>query len=965
MIGQTISHYKILEELGRGGMGVVYKAHDTRLRRDVAMKFLPAELARDSDRRERFYIEARAASALNHPNVGTIYDIGESEGEHFITMEYIRGATLREKISLPALPIDQALDLAVQIARGLHAAHQQGIVHRDIKPENIMVTTEEQVKIMDFGLAKLAGGTRLTVAGTTMGTVAYMSPEQVRGEDVDQRSDIWSFGVVLYEMLTRKLPFNGDYPTTVMYEILNNEAPRLTELRSDIPHGLEPLIAKALAKNPVDRYQHLGEMISNLDLVKRGGTPTVTTVLISEREVRKLAAIMFTDMVGYSALTQKNEALALELLQEQKKLLRPLFPKHHGTEIEVVGDAFFVEFASALEATRCAVEIQTMLHNRNSTLPRERSILLRIGLHLGDVVRIGKHVHGDGVNIAARIEPCADPGGICVSEDVARQIENKIDIPLINRGRVSLKNITLPVAILKIRMPWEKGRSGLRDRISFAFRKKKRAVVAVLAIAGGALIILAAIIFMPSASADINSIAVLPFVNLSSNEEDEVFSDVLTGDVIGQLSKIAKFSVTSTTSVMQFKKREKSLREIGTELYVAAILDGKVRREGNRIHINAELIQVHSGKNLWAEIYDEEKNHIFSIQSDIAQNIAKALDANILPSERLRIQRRPTENLEAYNLYVTGRHFLNKRMPDDLWKSVRSFGDAINKDPDYALAHAGLADAYTLMGNLSFRPPSETYPLAKLEAIKALNLDDKLAVAYTSLAFTKMNYDRDWAGAEKDFEQAIALDPSYSTAYSWYALLLTITGRSDKALSMSEKAQKLDPFSAVIRTDAGLILYFLGKYKEAIEQAQKAFEVDPLFPAANFIKGAASLNLKRCADADTAFREAIRFTAGHPIAIAAFGYAQALSGKRENALDMLDLLKENVSQDSAKYWVGPYWIAVVCAGLKDRDQMFAWLEKAYRVHDGSLIYLNVDPIFNQYHSDPRFSVLLKNLGLQK
>ncbi len=278
MIGQTISHYKILEKLGEGGMGVVYKAHDERLRRDVAMKFLPAGLAQDASRRERFYIEARAASALNHPNVGTIYDIDESGGEHFITMEYIKGTNLRERIGPATLPTDEALGLAMQIARGLYAAHQQGIVHRDIKPENIMVTTEGRVKIMDFGLAKITGGTRLTMAGTTMGTVAYMSPEQVRGEDVDQRSDIWAFGVVLYEMFTQQCPFHGD-AAAMMYEIISKEAPRISEIRSDTPPELEATIAKALAKNPADRYRDLGELMSDLAKMNRGGASTSTVVL--------------------------------------------------------------------------------------------------------------------------------------------------------------------------------------------------------------------------------------------------------------------------------------------------------------------------------------------------------------------------------------------------------------------------------------------------------------------------------------------------------------------------------------------------------------------------------------------------------------------------------------------------------------------------------------------------------------
>jgi len=308
---------------------------------------------------------------------------------------------------------------------------------------------------------------------------------------------------------------------------------------------------------------------------------------------------------------------------------------------------------------------------------------------------------------------------------------------------------------------------------------------------------------------------------------------------------------------------------------------------------------------------------------------------------------------------------LNRRRPEDLGKSVEFFNDAIREDPTYAGAHAGLADAYTLIGNLSFRPPQEAYPRAKDEATRALELDNNLAEAYTSRAFTKMNYEWDWAGAAKDFERAIELNPSYATAYSWYALLLTITERSDKAQSMSEKAQKRDPFSVVINTDAGLILYFSGKYKEAIEQAKKALAVDPLFPPANFILGASFLNQSRYREADSVLQVASMFSGGHPIAIAAIGYADALSGRREHALDMLDLLKQDAGQDSAKYWVGPYWIAVVYAGLQDHDQMFEWLDKAYRVHDGSLIYLNVDPTFDQYHSDPRFLVLVKKLGLKK
>jgi serine/threonine protein kinase len=484
MIGKTISHYKILEQLGQGGMGVIYKAEDTKLKRLVAIKFLPHQIAASAEERERLKIEAQAAAALNHPNIATIYAIEEfptlidpvtkeSRDEMFIVMEFIDGEELKKKVISDQLSVIRVIDIAAQIAEGLKAAHAKGITHRDIKSSNIMVTESGRVKIMDFGLAKIGGKVQLTKAGTTLGTAAYMSPEQARGEVVDHRTDLFSLGVLLYEMLTGQLPFRGEQETAMLYSILKEAPEPVTNLRPDLPAVLERMVEKALQKDRNARYQRAEELIADMQRMKRE-LPSTPIPSEQEHEKRKLAAIMFTDMVGYSALTQKNEALALKLLQEQRRLLRAIFPKYAGRRIETVGDAFFVEFASALQAARCAIEIQKNLHERNASASEEKQIKIRIGLHLGDVVHLGKHVHGDGVNIAARIEPLAESGGICISEDVARQIQNKIELPLRKLGKSRLKNIQQAVQIYSIVLPWLKKSDSLAERFYFVLKQRRR-----------------------------------------------------------------------------------------------------------------------------------------------------------------------------------------------------------------------------------------------------------------------------------------------------------------------------------------------------------------------------------------------------------------------------------------------------------------------------------------------------------
>ena len=546
MLGKTISHYKLLEKLGEGGMGVVYKAKDTKLHRTVALKFLPSSLTSDKDAKARFMREARAASALDHPNICTIHEINETdEGQMFISMAYYDGMILKKKIEKSIIPIKEIIDIVIQIARGLIKAHQKGIIHRDIKPANIVVTEDGLVKILDFGIAKLIGESRSTQNNLQIGTIAHISPEQIKGEEIDHRTDIWSLGVVIYEMITRKIPFSGEYDQAIIYSILNDEPKPIKDLRSDVPKELVDIVLKAMAKNPDVRYQSVdelqNEMINFMESQRNSGK--TTRELESSERHRKLSAIMFTDMVGYSALTQKNESLAIELLEEHRRLLRPLFSKHGGKEIEAIGDAFFVEFNSALEAVSCAIEIQKTLHERNSKIDPEKQIKIRIGLHIGDVVHIGKHVHGDGVNIAARLEPLSAPGGICLSEDVARQIKNKIDLPIKNLGPQKLKNIQSTIDVYCIQFPWE-GKQKIKSFSSSVKFFLQRNVVSFILI----LFAVITVLFIwnkfqsPSINKSNNRIAVLPLVNISQDNEDDYFTDGMTEELISQLAKISGLS---------------------------------------------------------------------------------------------------------------------------------------------------------------------------------------------------------------------------------------------------------------------------------------------------------------------------------------------------------------------------------------------------------------------------------------
>jgi TolB-like protein/class 3 adenylate cyclase/Flp pilus assembly protein TadD len=675
-----------------------------------------------------------------------------------------------------------------------------------------------------------------------------------------------------------------------------------------------------------------------------------------EAKHRRLAAIMFTDMVGYSALTQKDESLALDLLDESRRILRPVFKIHHGKEIETVGDAFFVEFPSALDGARCAVAIQEKLHKRNSTASHGEKIRLRIGLHLGDVVQRGRHVHGDGVNIAARIEPLASPGGICVSEDIARQVQNKLGLPLARLGRGELKNIDLPVDIFRVVLSWEHEASPWRGLL---FGRRRKRLYAVGAAVVTFVIVLALLVPFTSQSKDVHSIAVLPFQNLSGVRENEYFTDGITEDVIAQLSKIGNLRVISRTSMMQYKNTGKQMHEIGRELNVSAILEGSIRREEDSVRIVATLVDAETGDNLWGGTYDEAMTHIFGIQRDVATKIAGALKAKISPSEQNRLESKKTENVNAYDLYLRGRYYWNKRLPDDLKRSISYFQQALSADSTFALAYAGLADAFVVLGDFSILAPRETYLPAKAAAVKAIGIDDGLSEVHTSYAYTLMHYDWDWSRAEEEFKRAIELNPSNSRAHSWYGLLLAVTGRFDESTAQGQLAFQLDPLSPAIRTDAGLAFYFSRRYDEAIAALKGVLQLDPTFVVAYLPLGGSYVQKGMSNEALAAFSQASMMSRGHPIAVAALGHAYSLSGMKDDAVNMLELLEEKVKID----YVASYWKAVAHLGVGQNRQTLALLEQALAEHDGSLIFLNVDPVFDSLRSDPRFVALVERMKL--
>ena len=647
---------------------------------------------------------------------------------------------------------------------------------------------------------------------------------------------------------------------------------------------------------------------------------------VSSEKPRRLAAIMFTDMVGYTLLAQKNEPVSLSVLEDQRNLIRPILSKHNGREVKTIGDAFLIEFSSALDAVRCAYEIQKAAGEYNSSRPEEQLINLRIGIHLGDVVESQGDISGDAVNVASRIGPFAEKGGISLSRQVYDQVRNKFELPLLSIGPKILKNVSTSVEVYKIALPW---------------RDEKLSAPKPL---------------------DKTRLAVIPFANISPNSSDEYFADGMTEELIATLSRIGSLGVIARTSVIRYKGLTKSVTEIGRDLNVGTVLEGSVRVAAKKLRITAQLIDVATEEHLWSQTYDRELEDVFAIQTDIARRIAKELKIKLLKSETLRLEKKATGIPEAYSLYLKGRHSLNTRTEKGLKEAIRHFERAISHDPKFALAYTGLADAYSILASysLEYIPPREGFPKAKAAAEKALALDDHLAEAHASLGLVKFYYGWDWKGAEAEFKKALELNPGYAQAHQYYADFVKSFGRFDEALKEMREALKLDPLSYSINTGIGHVLYLSRQYDEAIDHYRKVVESDPAFVPARLWFGRPFMQKGMFKEAIEQVEQAVKLSKESTVSLATLAQAYASAGNKGNAQKILDRLLERTRNQ----YVPSYWIALVQMSLGKQDEALKSLDRAYHERSSWLVWANVEPRFDTLRSDTRFISLLTRIGFE-
>ncbi len=639
---------------------------------------------------------------------------------------------------------------------------------------------------------------------------------------------------------------------------------------------------------------------------------------------RRLAAIMFTDMVDYTTMSEKNEALALALLEDHRQLLRPVFVRHGGREVKTVGDGFLVEFPSALEAVRCALEIQQVMYRRNQSVPTDRKILLRVAVHLGDVEHRDGDVYGDAVNIASRILSLADPGGICITQQVYDHVRKSEEFRTEALGQNQLKNVRTPTEVYRVLPPTEGAKLAKID------------------------------------SLEPRRVAALPLAILSSDQRDEYFADGLTEEIINTLSSIPGLKVIARTSVMKYKQVNKTVGEIGRELKVGTILEGSVRKAGSRLRITIQLIDVGSEAPIWAQKYDRELEDVFKIQTDIAERVAEALKLQLLRENRTLIEQKAPEDIAAYVLYLRGRYHWSKRTKEDLERAIAYFDEAIRKDPNYALAHAGMADCYTLMGRHLYLPAKEAFSKARDYANRALELNDNLAEAHTSLAAVLLIYNWDWDAAEDQFRRAIQLNPNYATAHYWHSVLLQTTGRLQESVTAAEKAQVLDPLSPVIGMGVVQAYFLSGQYDKAVDECHKYLEMDPNFVVAHDYLIHLLVQNGMFEEAAEEAKRLVDISERKAEAIAHLAYVHAASGKTEEAKRLFDASMA----DPKLGYSNPTIFITVYSILGDQDNAFRWAEKALESGRIAFPSLRFSPDLKRFRNDSRYNRLLAETHLQ-